>query len=530
VPLRARHLIRTLFVAVLPLIAGCMMIGPDYHPPTVPVGNGWVTRTADRVAPGSEPIGPWWESFGDPVLTDLIAQAYRGNPSLEAAGVRVLEAQGQRGIAIGTLFPQTQNAVGGYRRIVASKNGVTPPPGGRYFNEFLLGFDAAWELDLWGKFRRGIESSDAELLASLANYDDVLISLLAEVAVNYISIRTNQEALDVARHNVEIQRGSYDIATRRANAGAVTEVDPAQAATLLHATEAQIPVFEAQIDEQAATLSSLLGVPPKRVEDLVGAGAATIPQQPEQVALGIPADLLRRRPDVRRAERTLAAQSAQIGVAKVDLLPHFSLVGSINLDAKDAAKFFEGRSFEAFGGPTFSWAILNYGRITNNVRVQDARYQANDYTTSVLNAQAEVEGAVAAHRGAHERTALLRQSVSAAQKVVDLTGQQYREGAVDFTTVLIAQQFLVQQEDQLVASRGQEAVTLVSLYKSLGGGWEPFDGRSVVSDATIEQMRKRTAWGDLLTEEEQRKTEQAASNGTEQERGWWRWRWWRPQW
>src|SRR5262249_54464792 len=170
-----------------------------------------------------------------------------------------------------------------------------------------------------------------------------------------------------------------------------------------------------------------LGVPPKHVEELVGAGAATIPQQPEQVALGIPADLLRRRPDVRRAERTLAAQSAQIGFAKADLLPHFSLVGQINLDAKDAAKFFEGRSFEAFGGPTFSWAILNYGRITNNVRVQDAQYQelVDDYTTTVLNAQAEVESAVAAHRGAQERTVALRESVAAAQKVVDLTGQQY---------------------------------------------------------------------------------------------------------
>src|SRR5262249_52846093 len=373
---------------------------------------------------------------------------------------------------------------------------------------------------------------DADLLASVANYDDVLVSLLAEVAANYIGIRTSQEALEVARYNARIQRNNFDIATRRASEGAVTDIDPAQAATLLHRTEAQIPTFEAEIESQAATLSSLLGVPPQRVEQLIGDKVEPIPSPPDRVAIGIPAEMLRRRPDVRRSERLLAAQSAQIGVAKADLLPHFSLVGSINLDAKDAAKFFEGRSFEAFGGPQFSWAILNYGRITNNVRVQDAEYQAlvNDYTTAVLNAQADVEGAVAAHRGAHERTASLRLSVAAAQKVVDLTGRQYAEGAVDFTTVLLAQQVLVQQQDQLVFSRGQEASTLVALYKSLGGGWEPFDGRSVVSDATIQEMRNRTSWGDLLTEEEQRKTEQAASNGTEQERGWWRWRWWRPQW
>ena len=179
----------------------------------------------------------------------------------------------------------------------------------------------------------------------------MLVSLLAEVAANYIGIRTAQEELGVARRNAELQRKSFDIATRRAREGAVTDVDPAQSATLLHATEAQIPIFEAQIDEQASTLSALLGIPPRRVEDIVGDAPADIPSPPDRIAIGIPADLLRRRPDVRRTERLLAAQSARIGIAKADLLPHLSLVGSINLDAKDAAKFFEGRSFEAFGGP-----------------------------------------------------------------------------------------------------------------------------------------------------------------------------------
>jgi outer membrane protein TolC len=268
------------------------------------------------------------------------------------------------------------------------------------------------------------------------------------------------------------------------------------------------------------------------VEDIVGEGPARIPSPPETIALGIPADLLRRRPDVRRTERLLAAQSAQIGIAKADLFPHLSLVGSINLDAKDAAKFFAGESFEAFGGPTFSWAILNYGRITNNVRVQDARYQSlvNDYTTTVLGAQADVESAVAEHRGALLRTAALRQSVEAAQKVVDLVGQQYGEGAIDFTTVLLAQQFLVQQQDLLAASQGREALTLVTVYKALGGGWEPWAGRSVVSDETASEMSSRTRWGDLVAEHEQRNIQQAASSGTEEDRGWWRWRWWRPQW
>jgi NodT family efflux transporter outer membrane factor (OMF) lipoprotein len=508
-----------------------MMIGPDYERPTAPVAEGWVTRDPAGIAPPAEPIGPWWDAFGDPVLSELIVQAYRGNPSLQAAGVRVLEAQARRGIAIGTLFPQTQNAIGGYSRNVASQNVVAPLPD-RSFNQFLLGFDVAWELDLWGKFRRGIESADAELLASVADYDDVLVSLLAEVAANYIGIRTAQEALAVARANVDIQRRSFDIAGRRATEGAVTDVDPAQAATLLHATEAQIPTFEASIDAQASTVSVLLGVPPRRVEELLGEAAMPIPSPPDRVAIGLPADLLRRRPDVRRSERLLAAQSAQIGVAKADLLPHLSLVGSIALDAEKAKDFFEGRSFEAFGGPTFSWAILNYGRITSNVRVQDARYQAlvNDYTNTVLRAQADVESALATHRGARLRTAALGESVAAAQKVMDLVGTQYREGAVDFTTVLLAQQFLVDQQDLLVASRGQVALTLVTLYKSLGGGWEPWAGGSVVSEATAAEMRARTRWGALLGEHEQQRAQEAAGDGTEGERGWWRWRWWRPQW
>ncbi len=467
---------RTIALLAVVVVSGCMMVGPDYQHPQALLASDWIPRDGGSIGPSSEPIGPWWESFGDPILTNLIVEAYRQNPSLQAAGVRVLEAHARRGIAIGTLFPQVQNAVAAYSRNVASENVVTVPPE-RSFNDFLVGLDVGWELDFWGKFRRGIESADAQLLAAVADYDDVLVSLLAEVAANYIGIRTAQEELDVARRNAELH-------------------------------------------------------PPRRVEELVGDAPAQIPSPPAKVAVGVPADLLRRRPDVRRSERILAAQSAQIGIAKADLFPHLSLVGSINLEAKDADKFFEGRSFEAFGGPTFSWAILNYGRITNNVRVQDAEYQAlvNEYTNSVLRAQADVESAIAAHRGALLRTASLRESVVAAEKVVDLVGRQYAEGAVDFTTVLLSQQFLVQQQDLLAASRGQEGLTMVTLYKSLGGGWETWAGASAVSSETAAQMKSRTRWGDLLEERKQRNIAEAASTGTEHDRGWWRWRWWRPQW
>jgi NodT family efflux transporter outer membrane factor (OMF) lipoprotein len=525
-----RGVVSRWLVLGLVMASGCM-VGPDYRQPQPPVADGWIARGDRVIAPAAEPIGPWWETFDDPVLTNLIVYAYRQNPSLQAAGVRVLEAHARRGIAIGTLFPQVQNAVAAYRRTVASENTVAPPPE-RSFDQFLTGFDVAWEVDLWGKFRRGIESADADVLASLADYDDVLVSLLAEVATNYVGIRTAQAELEVAQRNADLQRGNYKIAAKRAEEGAVTDVDPAQAATLLHNTEAQIPAFQAQIDGQAATLSALLGITPQRAETLVGDASHRIPRSPERIAVGVPADLLRRRPDVRRLERQVASQSAQIGVAVADLLPHLSLVGSINLDAKDAAKFFAGESFEAFGGPSLSWAIFNYGRITNNVRVQDATFQAliNDYTNTVLTAQADVERAMADLRGARLRTASLRKSVDAAQKVVDLVGQQYGEGAVDFTTVLLAQQFLVDQQNLLVASEGTEALDLVTLYKALGGGWEPWQGQTPVSEENIAEMRQRTNWGDLLEDKRQRELTQAASSGTEGDRGRWRWRWWRPLW
>src|SRR5947199_358749 len=418
---------RTIALLAVVVVSGCMMVGPDYQHPQALLASDWIPRDGGSIGPSSEPIGPWWESFGDPILTNLIVEAYRQNPSLQAAGVRVLEAHARRGIAIGTLFPQVQNAVAAYSRNVASANVVTVPP------------------------------------------------------------------------------------------------EP---------TQRQIPVSESQVAEPTATPPALLGGPPRAVEELVRDGPAQIPSPPAKVAVGVPADLLRRRPHVRRSERILAAQSAQIGIAKADLFPHLSLVGSINLEAKDADKFFEGRSFEAFGGPTFSWAILNYGRITNNVRVQDAEYQAlvNEYTNSVLRAQADVESAIAAHRGALLRTASLRESVVAAEKVVDLVGRQYAEGAVDFTTVLLSQKFLVQQQDLPAASRRQAGPTEVTLYKSLGGGWETWAGASAVSSETAAQMKSRTRWGDLLEERKQRNIAEAASTGTEHDRGWWRWRWWRPQW
>jgi outer membrane protein TolC len=250
------------------------------------------------------------------------------------------------------------------------------------------------------------------------------------------------------------------------------------------------------------------------------------------VAVGIPAELLRRRPDVRRAERELAAQSARIGIAKADLLPRFSLTGTISLAAEDFADLFEGDSFEAFGGPTVRWAILNYGRISSNIRVQSAAFQAlvGDYENTVLRAQGEVENSIATFLGSRRQVDYLERSVGAAARAVELADLQYREGAADYTRVLNTQQFLVEQQDRLVATRGNVALSLTSLYKALGGGWEMRVGAGFVSEEAAGQMSQQARWGSLSNPEGQAKEVEAAGTGTEAEHGWWRWRWWWPRW
>jgi len=475
----------------------------------------------------------WWTLFDDPTLTTLVETAYRQNPSLQAAGARVLEAEASRGIAIGTLYPQIQEAAGAFSYTRASKNRANQsgPAVDTTFSDWSVGFDAAWELDFWGRFRRGIESSDAQLLASVANYDDALVSLVAEVALNYISLRTLEERLAVAHSNVDIQQSSYDIVSEKFRGGAVSKLDEEQAASLLEDTRALIPSLEASIRQTQNTLCLLLGIPPQDLQDILG-GTRPIPSAPPQVAVGIPADLLRRRPDIRRAERSLAAQSALIGVAKSDLFPRFILVGNIGVASTDFADLFTGDSFQAFGGPTFRWAILNYGRIINNVRVQDASYQAlvSDYENTVLAAQTEVENAIAGFLGARRQVDFLARSVDAARNAVTIADLQYREGAADYTRVINTQQFLLSEQDKLVSTRGAVALNLTTLYRALGGGWELREGKDFVPPETAKQMRERTYWGDRLSSEEQQEATKAAATGTESERGWWRWRWWWPQW
>jgi NodT family efflux transporter outer membrane factor (OMF) lipoprotein len=514
-------------------LAGCMMVGPDYVRPPAPAAEHWMESGEATISHEHADYSAWWTLFGDPTLTSLVETAYRQNPSLQAAGARVLEAEANRGIVIGALYPQLQEAAGAYSYATLSTNRANQGTPGldSTFSDWGVGLDAAWELDFWGRFRRGIESADAQLLASVAAYDDALVSLVAEVALNYITLRTLEERLAVAQTNVEIQQRSYDIVYEKFRGGAVTKLDAEQAASLLEDTKALIPGFEASIRQTQNTLCLLLGMPPQDLRDILG-GPRPIPSAPPQVAVGVPADLLRRRPDIRRAERVLAAQSALIGVAKSDLFPRFSLAGTISVASKDFADLFNGDSVEAFGGPSFRWAVLNYGRLTNNVRVQDAEYQAliSDYENTVLRAQSEAESAIAAFLGARRQVDFLARSVDAARNAVSLADFQYREGAVDYTRVINTQQFLLTEQDKWVSTKGAVALDLTTLFRALGGGWELRAGKDFVPPEIAKQMRERTYWGGRLSSEEQQETPTAAAAGTESEHGWWRWRWWWPQW
>jgi NodT family efflux transporter outer membrane factor (OMF) lipoprotein len=369
----------------------------------------------------------------------------------------------------------------------------------RSFANFRLGLDAAWELDFWGRFRRGVEASDATMTATIADYDSAVVSLTAEVARVYAELRTFETLLAIAQENVRIQREGLQIAEARFRAGATSELDVAQQRALLENTLASIPDLETAIQRAKNALSVLLGQPPGGVEPLLR-GPQRIPSASPRVAVGLPAELLRRRPDIRAAEMRAAAESARIGVAEADLYPRFILFGEIGVQASDAAKLFAPGSMFLAAGPGFRWSILNYGRIANAVRSQDARFQQAlvSYEDTVLRAAREVEDALIGFLKSQQRAGNLQRSVTAAQRAVELSFIQYREGAENFQRVLDAQSRLLQERNSLAETRSAIATNLIALYRALGGGWEIRNGKPAVPEAMQAQMASRTDWGKLL--------------------------------
>ncbi|MEO0965974.1 MAG: efflux transporter outer membrane subunit [Planctomycetota bacterium] len=488
-------------------LQGCM-VGPDYEQPTAPLNPDWLEQETLTFPRDRAAVTDWWTVFNDPVLDRLVEIAYQQNLDLEAAGLRVVQARASRGIAVGDFFPQEQAINGNLDNNSISRN-ETSAGDDRYFATAGLSLDVAWELDFWGKFRRGIETEDAVLLASIAEYDDVLVSLLAEVALTYVDIRTTEVRLELARANVTSQESSLEIADVRFRNGATTELDVTEARSTLANTQSTIPSLEADLRSAKLAMCVLLGRPPELLESEL-AGSTGIPIAPPEIAVGAPAALLRRRPDVRLAERLAAAQSAQIGVATADLLPSISITGSTGLATStadppraigaDLIDVVNAQSFSGFIGLVVDWPILNYGRITNNIRVQDAAYQeaVADYRATVLDAAAEVEDALYSFLRTREQYDFLAESAEAAARSLELATTQYTEGSVNFVRVNDANTLLTEQQDDAAQSLGAIAEQLILAYKALGGGWESRVGNEFVPAEAAEEMRARTDYGGIL--------------------------------
>jgi len=481
-------------------LSSCAPVGPDFVKPEIDTPTHWYEQEVQGLATTLPQLGQWWQVFQDPVLNELVDTARRNNNTLEIAGLRVLEARAQLGIAVGSLYPQSQFVSGNATYVSPPDNtGITS--GDWQYN---LGMSTGWEIDFWGRFRRGIESADAAYMASIAAYDQALVLLTALVAETYTVIRSTEEQLRIAYENVKLQQQSYDITEVLYRNGDRAELDMQQAQTLLLSTEATIPNLEIQLKQARNALSTLLGQAPGTVNDLLK-DSKGIPTLPSDISIGFPADMLRRRPDVRQAELLAMSQNALVGVAQSNLYPRFSLIGSIGLVAggpgdSNFGDLFDSDSFTYSFGPSFSWPFLNYGRLKNNVRVQDARLQQAlvNYHETVLQAARETENAMAGFIGAREQVAILEQAVVAAKRSTKLSTLRYKEGLSEYQRVLDSQQSLFVQEQRYVLNKGNAVSNLVALYKALGGGWENRDEHLYLDQETIETMQNRTDWGDVI--------------------------------
>jgi multidrug efflux system outer membrane protein len=478
------------------LVSGCTVLGPNYERPATDIPSDWASSSLVQAPQKQADIGEWWRNFNDPVLNALIDEALRKNHSAKVAALRVLEARAQLGIAGSTMYPQLQQISGSVLNTERSQSG------GASSNQWLYsaGFNIGWELDFWGRFKRGIEAADANFMASLAKYDDVQILLVTQTANIYAAIRTLESRLQIVKSNAAIQKRSLEITERLFKSGNESELDVQQARTQYLGTVASIPALESSLRIAQNALASLLARPPGPLPEMA-TGTGIIPQAGLMVVADLPAELLRRRPDVRTAEMQLIAQSALIGVAEADLYPSFTLLGSLGLSASSISG--APTTLDLGIGPSLKWNVFDHGYIKNNIRVQDARFQqlAELYQDSVLQAAREVDDAAVSYAKSLEQIGLLEQTEVAAQRSLAIANIQYREGIADFERVLDAQRALFSQQDRVVTNRGNVVASLISVYKAMGGAWtiaKPQSSWPFIDELTIQTMKKRSDWGDLL--------------------------------
>jgi multidrug efflux system outer membrane protein len=460
-------------------LTGCT-VGPDYVPPkpVMPAGfteqSGSATHAVNEVQTSTD---AWWEGFGDATLNSLMTDALRSAPDLAAAEARVREARALRGIAGAEQYP-TADAGAQYDRTHGSANvPVGVPPGGlgpgANGNLWQAGFDASWEIDVFGGKRRGVEAADASYQAAVADLGDVELILLAEVARNYIELRGVQRQLAVARSNLSIQQDSLSLTRSQFDAGLASRLDVLRAQAQVSDTEAAIPTFEA--DERASIyrIGALVGHPPEQLLAQLDTPQA-IPLAVADVPVGLPSDLLRRRPDIRAAERRITAANARIGVAQADLYPHFSLTGVAGLESLNASTFLTAPSRYFSIGPSINWLIFDAGKVRFEMRAEEARTDqaAAIYQRTVLGALRDVETALVSYAQSQVRHERLAAEVTADREAVTIATRLYRQGLNDFLSVLDAERSLYAADDKLAQSDRDTALALVALYKALGGGWQ----------------------------------------------------------
>ncbi len=470
-------------VAALVLVsaAGCM-VGPDYRRPDIPAppSFGELAPTAPAAGrsdavEGGTPTA-WWTTFDDQLLTSLIQRTAEANLTLQQAVARVREARASRRITAANLWPQAE-ATGSYTRERTSKNGLSLGGAGKVFNVFQAGFDANWEVDVFGGNRRAVEAADASVEAAEDDRNAFLVSLMGEVGLEYVTYRSLQQRIALANQNLAAQQKTLDLTRRLFGAGLAPELDVQRAAAQVATTASTIPLLVQQAAQAMHALSVLIGEPPMTLRDELAA-VGPIPKPPAQVAIGLPSDLLLRRPDVARSERLLAAQTAEIGVATRDLFPRFFITGAASLQSVRSSDFFDWQSRLLSIAPSVSWQIFSGGRIRGNIALQTATQHEflAAYEAAVLQAFQDVEDALVAFSHEQATRDQLEDAVRANGRAAELARNLYAQGLTDFLTVLVAEESLFTSQDTLAQTQRDVALELVALYKAVGGGWEAASG------------------------------------------------------
>jgi len=513
-----RNSVLTLVLALsLALVSGCTKVGPDFEKPKeVAMPDVWESN----LTKSDHNVTNWWKLFNDPTLDLLVEKTYEQNLDLRSAGLRILQARAALGISEGLFYPQKQSV---------SANVIGGRTQGSNFVSSGVNFDVGWEMDVWGKYARGIESSEATLYASVASYDDILVSIIAEVARNYVNYRTSQERIEFAKRNILIQEKIVEITEIQFNAGNVSELDMQQSKTQLYSTMSILPALELSKIKSRNAIAILLGTIPQEVEMLLHANEADesvlpredvfaslkkrlethdysdakyIPLMQLDENMTIDADLVRRRPDLQVAELQALSQNAKIGAAKAELYPHFSLVGNIGYNNTNSGgiKLSAGDAVGISAGPTFTWNIFQYGRIKNQIRLQDALFQESltNYNKKVLLAVQEVSNALNGYTYTKQQLEFNEQAIEATVKSFSISIIQYNDGLVGYQRLLTSVQNLTRNEDQYAQIQGNIATQIIALYKALGGGWEIGRGKTYVKEADVKQMQERSDWGEYF--------------------------------